>query len=170
MSHKNGILVTDVINLRSKALLNATLAYIAPQALQKEVIITDITDNDIWVRADADQFEFIFRNVLQNSVKFCDLGSKVTIGNLRAENPDMVTFFISDTGWGMDKKTVHRILNDELFAQVRYSSSGGGLGLSLCRMLLKNNGGDMKIETADGKGTVIYLSFPIANMNSELED
>jgi len=65
---------------------------------------------------------------------------------------------IEDTGVGMDKETLDKIM--ERFARGSSNREGTGLGLPICQSLVKLMGGTMNIQSTLGKGTSIWVTIP----------
>ena len=70
---------------------------------------------------------------------------------------DKLAITIADTGCGIPPEHVARI-QEPFFTTKR---NGSGLGLSICRSIIWNVGGEMKIESCQGVGTQIKLVLPI---------
>ena len=64
---------------------------------------------------------------------------------------------VRDTGTGIPPEILDRLL--EPFFTTK--PDGSGLGLSICRSILWDIGGDLKIESKKGKGTCVHVTLPI---------
>jgi PAS domain S-box-containing protein len=112
------------------------------------------------VHADQAMLVTILRNLLCNAVKFTHPGGSILI--CAHECGGQTSISIHDTGVGMDQKTMN-----VLFA-VKSSSKGlgtsgergTGLGLLLCRELVRKHGGGIRVVSALGKGTTITITLP----------
>ena len=85
-------------------------------------------------------------------------GGSIKIKAKQKKNRAVVT--ISDTGHGMDKKTMENCFNP--FYTTRAIGKGTGLGLSTSYGIVKNHNGDIVVESEINKGTVFKLYFPLA--------
>lgn len=72
---------------------------------------------------------------------------------------------VSDTGHGMDSKTVERVF--EPFFSTKEPGRGSGLGLSMVYGIVKSHGGYITCASALGKGTVFTIYFPVIEGEAE---
>ncbi|MCW0481137.1 sensor histidine kinase [Gaoshiqia sediminis] len=117
-------------------------------------------ENDLSGRlvfVDPDRLEQIFRNLLENAVKFTSVGG-IHFGCKLVEGHPV--FFVSDTGCGIRKENLEAIfdrfvkIDDDPVRLVR----GTGVGLFLCRQLVEKMGGNIRVESKYLEGTSFYFS------------
>ena len=72
-----------------------------------------------------------------------------------------VVLRVSDTGVGMDAETQRRIF--EPFFTTKGPGKGTGLGLYLARNVVEREGGEMVIDSTEGRGTTVTLRVPEAD-------
>lgn len=115
-----------------------------------------IPDGMPFLRADRDRLFQILLNLIDNAIKFTDLGG-VTVGAEKAD--EKIILFVEDTGCGIEKKHLPRL--GERFYRVDRARSrelgGTGLGLAIVKHLVKAHGWDMEIESTPGKGTKVKI-------------
>ena len=80
----------------------------------------------------------------------------------------MVTFSIEDTGVGIDKASVNRIMS-RTYEGVK-GDYNVELEITICNELAVLMGGHMEIQSAVGRGTVVWVSLPCKNLLEELEN
>ncbi len=85
---------------------------------------------------------------------------KIEIRILEDEIKDRLTIIIKDDGRGMDKETVEKVL-DPFFTTK--NGKRVGLGLSLLSQAARQTGGDLKIDSKQGKGTKITALFKLSH-------
>ncbi len=112
--------------------------------------------------ADPNMMNVVLRNLISNSVKFCNESDSIV---LDAENSgDKVIFTIKDTGPGISKKDLENLFNLEQTVSVGTSGeTGHHIGLILCRDMVEMNNGRIWVESELGKGTVFYVELPNNN-------
>ncbi|QYR22848.1 HAMP domain-containing histidine kinase [Paenibacillus sp. sptzw28] len=137
-------------------LVRDQLAALKPQ-LDERIILDAQYDEQAAAFADPAQTSEAVNNVLQNAVEAMphggELGVKVFGGKRGA------TIEVSDTGSGIDKGQLHKVM------QPFYTTKGGksmnfGLGLAFCYQLMNRQGGELKVRSDYGKGTVVSFHFP----------
>lgn len=99
------------------------------------------------------------RNLLSNAVKFTPLNGTITVRATR-EN-DMVTVTIQDSGIGIEKERLGKILSENVGSTPGTSGERGtGLGLIVVKEMTKINKGTLSIESKPGSGTSAKFTLP----------
>lgn len=120
-------------------------------ALEPEAVVLD-RSRRLRVRGDEAELGVIFRNLLENAVKYSDDPIRIRVGIV--EVPDgRVRVEISDEGIGIPKQELGRIFNRFYRAgrDVQRQVSGLGLGLFVVRTLLRKHGGGI-VALSEGAG------------------
>lgn len=118
------------------------------------------------LRGDPSRLRQVLSNLLSNAVKFTESGSIRVYSRLQTRSDTELDLQIEvhDTGSGLSKSQVERIF--EKFAQGDSSVSrvygGTGLGLSIARELVTRMGGEISVESTQGKGSCFRFSVPVA--------
>jgi signal transduction histidine kinase len=112
------------------------------------------------VLADRDKLEKIVLNLVFNALKFTPSGGRVGI---RAEKQDhRWALTVSDTGMGISEKNLPHVF--DRFWQADGSSKrkfqGVGIGLALVKELVEIQGGQVSVESQEGKGTTFTVRLP----------
>ncbi|WP_372754263.1 PAS domain S-box protein [Mariniflexile sp.] len=134
-----------------------------------------IPDEYKHMRIYADDFKLkhILINLIKNGFKFSENGD-VNFGfNVReTAGEEFVTFFVNDTGIGIDQE--HYDLIFKGFTQVNNSYNriydGIGVGLTIVKKLLKLLDGNIWIESKLGNGSTFFFSFPVVNTECQVID
>jgi len=115
------------------------------------------------VIGDEMRLKQIILNLLSNAVKFTETGS-VTLQARIEDSMEMeadIYFAVTDTGIGIPAEKLHLIF--ESFTQVDAETTrkygGSGLGLSICRELVRNMGGQLKVTSEPEKGSTFYFTL-----------
>lgn len=123
--------------------------------------------------SDEYRFRQVFINLLTNAIKFTENGL-VEFG-YRSVSPQMIQFFVKDTGKGIDPSEIKLIFERFGQAQQNYveNKEGKGLGLAITHSLVKLLGGKIWVDSEPGKGSTFYFTLPTGrtlSMHKELQE
>lgn len=111
------------------------------------------------VNADNDSLKIVLRNVLDNAMKFTPENGSVKISAILSD--DSCELRIQDSGPGMTPEQLTIVI--EQSSQVSKESgeerSGTGLGVRLCASFMSKNNGSFRMESEEGHGTTVVLTF-----------
>lgn len=114
----------------------------------------------VTIETDLSMLKRVLFHLLDNAIKFTHKG---TIDLGYEVKQDVVEFFIKDTGIGVKEDIQEKIF--EIFMQEDMATTrgheGSGLGLSIVKGLLMLLGGDIRLESIKGEGSVFYFTLPI---------
>ncbi|MBI1209094.1 MAG: hypothetical protein GC191_17615 [Azospirillum sp.] len=113
--------------------------------------------------ADERAVRQILQNLLSNAIKFTPSGGVVTLGAMAGQDGG-ITLWVADTGLGMAKARIDRLLQpfDQFAGSDLPGSGGSGLGLPLVKALADRHGAGIAIDSRLGAGTKVTLHFPPA--------
>ena len=124
---------------------------------------THIADDLPPVRADADRLTQVVVNLISNAVKFCDKDHGLVRLDARREDA-FLRVSVQDNGIGIAEQDQDKIF--ERFQQagdtLTDKPQGTGLGLPICRQILKRFGGDIWVKSERGKGATFSFRLPLA--------
>ncbi|MCK4750118.1 MAG: response regulator, partial [Bacteroidales bacterium] len=125
--------------------------------------------SDFTIVTDDYRLRQIIDNLIDNSIKFTNEGH-ITFGYELKSNR-YIEFFVSDSGIGIpvDKKS----LIFDRFGQINitesHQASGTGLGLPISKSLVKLMGGEIWVESTEGRGTTLFFTLPLVIEEAEEE-
>ncbi len=113
----------------------------------------------IWV--DAEMIRRVLINLLENAIKFSPMDARIEIGAQQQEQA--VLFWVKDSGPGIPPAEHERIF--EKFARLKDKGRPGGLGIGLafCRTAVRAHGGEIWVESEEGKGAKFIFRLPAVN-------
>ncbi|WP_169546433.1 sensor histidine kinase [Sneathiella aquimaris] len=121
---------------------------------------TSIPQNTPPLFVDLIRVQQIILNLLDNAIKFTDAEGRIS-ASVRTASDGAVSIEITDTGIGMAQKDIQIAL--QKFGQIRQSHlmahDGLGLGLSIAKVLMELQGGELQLDSRLGEGTRITLVF-----------
>ena len=155
----SGDLVIAPCDVASLVAESASRNSYAAEQRRVEVRVCDVPPG-LMINADQVQLASALGNLVDNAVKYSEVGGKVTVAAF-PEN-DGVTFVVTDSGIGIPTHDLDRIF--ERFYRVdraRARGTGGtGLGLSIVRHVTSNHGGAVTVESREGEGSTFRLHIP----------
>lgn len=109
------------------------------------------------VRVDAMQIGHVFSNLLSNALKYTPPGGTITVAARGGD--DRVFFCVSDTGKGIPEAYQGKIFEKFVEIPGRDAERGAGLGLAIVKEIVEAHGGNITLESAEGKGATFTFSL-----------
>ena len=127
------------------------------------IIDARVTVSAIEVLADVKRIEQVYVNILQNAVKYAPESETIKFECQIDDNHENILFKITDMGNGISKEDQLKIFEPFYRSEsARARDSGGsGIGLSLCRLIMRSHNGDIYVNSKKGYGSEFVFSLPI---------
>lgn len=142
------------------AVVQESVDAFTPLARQQRVELAIVAPGAVPLRFDAEQMARVFGNLLSNALKFTPSGGRITV-EVQAD-ADRVRIAVADTGPGVPEEWRERIF--DRFSQVGREATrpreGAGLGLAVCREIVKLHGGWLSVESNPAGGATFVLELP----------
>lgn len=124
---------------------------------------------------DVTRLQQILCNIVGNAVKFTDTGMvHVQAYPLPFSKPNelRVLFSVADTGIGISEEKMDTIFDpfEQVSTGFQRESQGAGLGLAICKKLLRLMKGDLAVESREGEGTTFYVCLPFQLVEKEQDE
>jgi NtrC-family two-component system sensor histidine kinase KinB len=120
----------------------------------------------VWV--DPTRTYYVFGNLLSNALKYTSPGGNVTLSARTEKNE--VLFSISDTGKGIPDQYLPRIFEQFFRVPDQGEESGAGLGLAIVKEIIEAHGGQVGVESQEGKGSTFTFTLRTVDSSSKQED
>ena len=124
------------------------------------------------MRADLTKVRQMLLNLLSNASKFTQRGTVTLTVRREPTEPrreESVVFAISDTGIGMTAQQMTRLF--EAFSQAEASTTskygGTGLGLAITKRFCEMMGGEVRVDSTPGRGSVFTIRLPAVVAGAE---
>ena len=165
-----GKLELDVREFNLSAVLDDAMVVHAPRAAAKGLELASLIHADVprAVRGDAGRLGQVLLNLVGNAVKFTERGEIVVRVTLAQQSDDHATvrFAVSDTGIGIPLDKRHRLFGS--FSQVDGSMTrrygGTGLGLAISKRLVELMGGEIGVESEEGRGSTFWFTVRLVRV------
>lgn len=139
-----------------RRLLGDTITFMGHEIEDRGILVeVDLPQYVPTIEADSDQLKQAFYNIVNNAIQAMPNGGQLHL-SLQSTDYD-VTLHFADTGNGIEATRLDHIFQP----QVTTKPEGSGLGLMIVERIVRDHGGTLSIESQQGSGTVLSLTFPL---------
>ncbi|MDB4902750.1 MAG: hypothetical protein JWQ63_2031 [Mucilaginibacter sp.] len=169
---ESGQMELDNHNFNLRQCIEDVLDIFSEAAAKKQLDLLYKIDHQVPAHLIGDRLRIrqVLLNLINNAIKFTSKGQILVEINLLEKNGDTLNlgFKITDTGMGIPNDKVQRlfIAFSQVDASITRKHGGTGLGLVICERLVELMGGEIAIESEQGKGTTV--TFNIKNEVSNI--
>jgi PAS domain S-box-containing protein len=150
-----------------RAAIDEVADLLSSKAHEKGLELTTFVGPDVpaFVRGDAGRLRQILTNLVGNAIKFSDRGSvRVRVGaTSHTAEVTSLRFDVTDTGIGISPAGQRQLF--QAFEQVDSSASrrhgGTGLGLAICKQLVEMMGGEIGLDSTEGRGSTFWFAVDL---------
>jgi len=136
-------------------IVEEALRFFGPEIADRDIVVEAELRPDLpLIELDRDQMKQAFYNVIKNSFEAM---KRRGILRIRTDmDATHVSISFTDTGGGMSAESLSRVFEPYFTTK----SSGSGLGLLIVRRIVREHGGEMAIESNEGKGLTLTIRLP----------
>ena len=156
---ESGQLFTNIEPFPLKPIIAQIIYNYQSISTSKNIQIYNNTPSNIIVLADIESTKVVLRNLLDNAIKYSKENSYIKF-EASVDGNKLCNLDVIDTGVGITKEKL-KIITSENNTKANSQSAVSGFGLRLCKSLLLNNNGDLKIYSEEGRGTRITVVLPV---------
>lgn len=121
----------------------------------------DLPDGEVFASFDGDKVVQVLNNLIGNAVKFSPGGGEIHISGSIREKAFVVA--IRDRGIGMTPEQLTRIFDKFYRADASNTAVEGlGLGMTIVKTIVEAHGGEIRVDSQPGAGTVAFFSIPLS--------
>src|SRR6266550_9091383 len=136
-------------------IVEEAVRFFTPEIQDRDMVVEQELRADLpLLRLDRGQMKQAFYNVIKNSLEAMKRHGTLRIRTDLDDTHVIVTFV--DTGGGMSAESLSRVFEPYFTTK----SSGSGLGLLIVRRIVREHGGEMAIESNEGKGLTLTIRLP----------
>jgi two-component system, sporulation sensor kinase E len=137
------------------AIVDEAVRFFAPEIKDRDVVVEQELRSDLpLLQLDRDQIKQAFYNVIKNSFEAMKRRGILRIRTNMDDTHVLISFI--DTGGGMSPENLSRVFEPYFTTK----SSGTGLGLLIVRRIVRGHGGELSIESSQGKGLTLTIRLP----------
>jgi PAS domain S-box-containing protein len=148
---------TDIFELARNIVVNYQ-----PVATRKNIALTCAGDDALApIQADARRLDQVITNLLSNALKFTGAGGAVEI-RIVPEDDFGIRVAVQDSGIGIAAGETASLFHKYHQADSTrvFAHHGTGLGLVICKMIVEAHGGQIWVESTEGKGATFFFTLP----------
>jgi len=123
----------------------------------KNINIVKNYTGELNMYCDSVHLQETFSNIFNNAIEAIGSDGEIKIDIF--ENNKLVTVAVKDNGSGISKENLPHVI-DPFFSTKNHRTQNFGLGLSYCYGVMQQHGGTLEVQSEEGIGTTVLLSFP----------
>lgn len=136
-------------------LIRESLAFLEPELKNRDILVDMELDEHLPpIAVDRDQIKQAFYNVVRNSFQAMKSGGFLRVISHADETHVFISF--TDTGGGIAAENMGRVFQPYFSTK----SGGSGLGLLIVRRIVRAHGGEVGIQSTEGKGVTVTIRLP----------
>jgi two-component system, sporulation sensor kinase E len=144
-------------------ILEESVAFLRPEIRDRDIIVElDLEPTLPRLLVDRDQMKQAFYNVIKNAFQAMRAAGILHIRSWQSELYVSVSF--NDTGGGISQDQMSKLFQPYFTTK----SSGSGLGLLIVRRIVREHGGEIEIESNEGKGMRVTIHLPFGDKRIRL--
>jgi two-component system phosphate regulon sensor histidine kinase PhoR len=148
----------EPVNLNN--LVEEVTAQLSPQAERQQLaVVRELAADLPLVPADKARLRQVVLNLLHNAIKFTGPGGKITVTTRKQGNS--VTVAIADTGRGIAREDLPHVFERFYKGDKARAGEGTGMGLAIAKHIVEAHGGNIQVESEEGRGSTFSFSLPV---------
>lgn len=140
------------------AIINESVTFLGPEIKDRDILAElELEPSLPPIQVDRDQIKQAFYNIIRNAIQAMRSGGILRVCSGADETHQFVSF--ADTGGGISPEDISRVFEPYFTTK----SGGSGLGLLIVRRIIRAHGGEVVIESAQGRGVTMTIRLPRAD-------
>ncbi len=156
---ESGQKVRNIEEIDLKNIAQMAIETLQVEAQKRNITMTLYADNPVVIKADRNEMEIIFNNLISNAVKYNKDSGKVDV--FLSKEDGKIVLKVKDTGIGMTQEETSRLFQD--FVRIRNKKTenilGSGLGLSTVKKLAQVYRGDVYVKSVPDEGSTFTVEM-----------
>ncbi|MDD4087289.1 MAG: tetratricopeptide repeat-containing sensor histidine kinase, partial [Bacteroidales bacterium] len=167
---QRGSIKCKVVPTNLSAVIYQEINFYKQKAEAKQIRILFKIDDEAYAMADKELMLIVFRNLINNAIKFSEAGQEIIIKNYQANNWQIVE--IEDHGKGMTPDQLAALHADQNLESTKgtHNEGGTGLGLQLVKEFMQLQNGKFELESVAGQGSTAKLCLPLVSSQYRSEE
>ena len=137
------------------AILEESVRFFSPEIKDRDIVVEQELRSDLPVlQLDRDQMKQAFYNVIKNSLEAIEHRGILRIRSDMDDRHVLIRF--NDTGGGISAQNLSHVFEPYFTTK----STGSGLGLLIVRRIVREHGGELSVQSTEGKGLTVAIRLP----------
>lgn len=138
------------------AIVRESVRFFGPEIKDRDIVVeTELRSDLPRLEVDRDQMKQVFYNAIKNSFEAMKRHGILRIRTDRNDSHVLISF--TDTGGGISAENLSKVF-DPYFTT---KPTGSGLGLLIVRRIVREHGGELSLESSEGRGLTLTVRLPI---------
>ncbi|MEO6970044.1 MAG: ATP-binding protein [Chthoniobacterales bacterium] len=138
------------------AIVLEAVSFFRPEIKDRDIVVeTELRSDLPRLEVDRDQMKQVFYNAIKNSFEAMKRRGILRIRTDRDDTHVKISF--TDTGGGISAENLSRVFEPYFTTK----EAGSGLGLLIVRRIVREHGGELSIESSEGKGLTLTIRLPL---------
>ncbi len=153
--------VREPVNI--KAVIEDAIMALAEEGEQRHVRLSYVgPERPARVLGDRDRLRQVLFNLADNGIKYARVAGGAVVFNVQ-EQGARLQVRVSDDGVGIPPEVLEHIGEDgyRVSNPASFRRKGSGLGLAIAKRVVKQHGGELRIQSQPGEGTTVFFDLPI---------
>jgi len=157
---QRGNINIEAVKFNLTKIIETNINILKLAAEKKNITIEYTAEQELCAVADREMISTVFRNLVNNAIKFTPPGKKIQINSFL--NKEHVIIEVRDEGVGITPEDQERLfrIDDKFKTPGTDGEKGTGLGLIICKEFVEKNGGTIVVESSPGKGSTFRFTIP----------
>ncbi len=159
---QSGMLNLNLSQFELNTIIANILDLLRPALDSKKIQVNQNLPSELKVYGDQNLISTILRNLINNAIKFSEVGSYINI-LVSDTDKEQISITVEDHGVGMSEDTIKNLFNSEIRPRKEgtMNEKGSGLGLILVKELAELSNGFIQVNSELNKGSSFILTIPI---------
>ncbi|WP_297437763.1 cell wall metabolism sensor histidine kinase WalK [uncultured Clostridium sp.] len=123
----------------------------------------EILTEKIYIKADFNKISWVMINLIGNSIRYTDIGGIIEVEIKDIDKKMLIS--VKDNGRGIPKEYIEKIFEKFVQLKIEDEESNGstGLGLAICKEIIKAHNGDIWGESEENQGATFFFTLKLEN-------
>lgn len=152
-------IITDTEEYNLSEQLRQCSIILSQSWLEKKIDFSGEFSSVVMFKGNKELMQHLWINLLNNAVKYTPVSGEISASV--SKNEEYITVTITDSGEGMDQKTLQHLFDPYYQGDTSHAGQGLGLGLSICKRIVELCYGTISVKSELGTGSQFIVTLPI---------